>query len=250
MNNKKKNLEQDEVLDDIYNEEDEVEIRRKNKIRKQWWNENSITIVTIILGVSTLFFGFYQITSHIRGPFKKDSNSAVLAELNQDLSLDDLMGKDTDKDGLPDYDEENLYGTSPYLEDTDSDKILDYEEIKGGTDPNCGAGQNCGSEAVYENPTGAAAEPAGSADVEQLRQILREAGMTEEMLSQFSDDEIISTYLAVAAEKESGELSAEEIQNLSLDEVRQLLISKGIDADLVNQMSDEELRQIVEESVK
>ncbi len=43
--------------------------------------------------------------------------------------------KDTDRDGLSDYDERYIYGTSPYDQDSDNDGYSDYDEVKAGTDP-------------------------------------------------------------------------------------------------------------------
>ena len=51
-----------------------------------------------------------------------------------------LRSQDTDEDGLSDWDELNVYITSPYLADSDSDGIKDGEEISAGTDPNCPTG--------------------------------------------------------------------------------------------------------------
>ena len=54
-----------------------------------------------------------------------------------------LRAKDTDGDTLNDYDELNLYKTSPYLADSDSDGFTDKQEIDSGNDPNCPTGQQC-----------------------------------------------------------------------------------------------------------
>lgn len=42
---------------------------------------------------------------------------------------------DTDEDGLSDYEEEYIYGTSSRMKDTDGDGFLDGEEVKGGYNP-------------------------------------------------------------------------------------------------------------------
>ena len=43
--------------------------------------------------------------------------------------------KDTDKDGLSDYEEKNIYGTNPLDPDTDKDGMKDGEEVKKGRNP-------------------------------------------------------------------------------------------------------------------
>lgn len=42
---------------------------------------------------------------------------------------------DTDKDGVSDYDEANIYGTNPKIADSDKDGVKDGEEILSGTNP-------------------------------------------------------------------------------------------------------------------
>lgn len=62
---------------------------------------------------------------------------------------------DTDTDGLSDYDELNVYKTSPYLADTDGDNLNDGDETKNGTDPNCPLGKDCVGQTVFipgQNP--------------------------------------------------------------------------------------------------
>jgi outer membrane protein OmpA-like peptidoglycan-associated protein len=52
------------------------------------------------------------------------------------LSDEELMDRDSDGDGLSDYDEIYIYGTDPLNPDTDEDGLTDYEEIYVyGTDP-------------------------------------------------------------------------------------------------------------------
>lgn len=52
------------------------------------------------------------------------------------LSDEELMERDSDGDGLSDYDEIYVYGTDPLNPDTDGDGLTDYEEVMVyGTDP-------------------------------------------------------------------------------------------------------------------
>ncbi|MCC5941813.1 MAG: hypothetical protein JJU37_09745 [Balneolaceae bacterium] len=52
------------------------------------------------------------------------------------LSDEELMERDSDGDGLSDYDEIYIYGTDPLNPDTDGDGLSDYDEIfLFGTDP-------------------------------------------------------------------------------------------------------------------
>lgn len=141
---------------------------------------------------------------------------------------------DTDGDGLSDWDELNTYLTSPYLEDTDSDGIYDGDEVYGGGDPNCMRSNCAGNElesysytnenaidptvvasevpvypgGVGQVPTspfdGASTNEAGivelmqgNADPASIRQLLLESGVDKTMLSQISDQELMSVYKEV-----------------------------------------------------
>ena len=146
----------------------------------------------------------------------------------------ELFNKDTDKDGLSDWDELNVYGTSPYIEDSDSDGYSDKSEIETGFDPNCPKGRDCGAFNLtkekeqteeesfsgssdlellnslfeleemgsnleveggqIEETEGLEGVLTGGGNVEQLRALLLESGMEKEMLDQISDEVLMETY--------------------------------------------------------
>jgi len=76
--------------------------------------------------------------------------SGLADEWNPDNDLDGLLdgeeiiagsclyNSDTDGDGLSDYDEVKIYGTSPILADTDGDGMTDAHELIAGTSPTDG----------------------------------------------------------------------------------------------------------------
>lgn len=76
-----------------------------------------------------------------------------IAELDRTASSTDeaLKRRDTDHDGLSDYDEINIYHTSPFLPDTDGDGIPDGVEVKNGTNPLCPEGQTCTNQGALYN---------------------------------------------------------------------------------------------------
>lgn len=160
----------------------------------------------IVLGISGLILGsvYFKNRVHLSLAVIKNVNRFALSE---DGSAMSLQAKDTDQDGLSDYDELYFYNTSPYIEDTDSDGELDKEEIDKGEDPNCPKGEICGGalrqeiktsfgsikppdELEIENPLDAIRD----LDASQLRSLLRESGMTPDMLDQISDQELESMY--------------------------------------------------------
>lgn len=145
---------------------------------------------------------------------------------------EDLRNKDTDGDGLSDWEELNVYNTSPYLKDSDSDGYPDGEEVENNHDPNCPRGEECYKEeednGMVNNPSAttssnqnpedgmnfdninsslnldeenlnAAPEEVqsvmqGEASVDNLREILRQAGMEEDVLDKISDDQLKEAY--------------------------------------------------------
>jgi len=132
----------------------------------------------------------------------------------------DLRAKDTDHDGLSDYDELNVYKTSPYLEDSDSDGYSDKQELESQNDPGCPFGQQCyvdSSLMTEEKDTDIMPVPmkspessapkdvstqinsaenvlSGQSDPATLRAVLSEYGMDQQALDQISDEDLMNTY--------------------------------------------------------
>ena len=123
--------------------------------------------------------------------------------------------KDTDGDGLSDYDEVNIYHTSPYLADTDSDGVPDGVEVKLGTDPNCPPNRDCyGFAAANPNavlqadvptttaqqalPPGAQMEtppsPVGLSAKDARQYLQRNQLATQDQLSALPDDSVLELY--------------------------------------------------------
>jgi hypothetical protein len=179
----------------------------------------------IILGfftVAILVFWTLQMQANINGPFQLGDEYSNLSRNNSNdigtctgpdcLSDAELREKDTDKDGLSDWEEINIYGTSPYLADTDSDGISDTEEIAQGTDPNCAEGTSCEAREI---------EPNLDIDIEEeLNRLSESISVPEE------DEERLEEAL-------SGTMDAESL--------RVLMLESGMEEDLINSFSDEEL---------
>lgn len=189
--------------------------------------------ILAVFAVAVIGMWFIQFKKNIVNPLKPGTGTQNTASLQNENSGESLKNKDTDADGLSDWDELNLYKTSPYLEDSDSDGFLDKEEILNGKDPNCPVGRDCfntgsASADTSANQEGAGANNAnnellnqlnqlnanqgqgttnqsdgeaaiqnilgGGGDATTLRQMLLEAGMDKAMLDKISDEDLMKSY--------------------------------------------------------
>lgn len=175
-------------------------------------------IVLALFAILIFVFWVFQMHSQLASPFNiKDD---TLAKNSTSSVAVDSRLLDTDSDGLSDYDEVNVYHTSPYLEDTDSDSIADGVEVKNGTDPNCPTGQKCNAlpEAVATSSVTAVTPDFtaittstelnasgvdttllqnalnGQTDAASLRQILISSGIDKTILDSISDADLMKSY--------------------------------------------------------
>lgn len=179
------------------------------------------------IGIATLLVGIISLQRTITNPASRVlvQRQEVVDRISAQIYEEDkrLRTQDTDRDGLTDYQELTVYGTSPYLVDSDSDGFADSEEIQSGNDPNCPSGNDCRSV-----PAGAVGDPVDS-----------NGGITT---NQFSD------LLIQLPEEEPVETI--DLTTLTPDEVRQLLVDSGeITADQLSAIDDETLMTIYEEVI-
>ncbi len=106
-------------------------------------------IIFCICGLLALGLSIQHLGSSITDPFTISKQKIEVAK--QELDVIDPSARleaearrrDTDGDGISDWDEEHVYRTSPYLRDTDGDSAPDNVELALGTNPNCVAGKPC-----------------------------------------------------------------------------------------------------------
>jgi hypothetical protein len=191
-------------------------------------------LFVIICGAGAALLGAFYLWHHLAKPF-------VISYTGPQLMVGDSADEaaaakekvtDTDLDGLSDYDEKNLYGTSPYLSDTDSDGIDDKTEVTSGTDPLCKTGTTC-SAGISDSGAFVPATAAGTfvSDVPKPAAPVPPTGVGGD--SQLS------------ANASSGTLTPGDIERLKalpVSEIRTLLISSGANADAVGAMSDAEVQ--------
>ena len=208
----------------------------KKKEQKQ---DRIIEIFLIILGIGVLILGFARLNNSIKNPFNKiqsDYSTQEAGKSQEDIDkILELKGTDTDHDGLSDYDELNVYYTSIYIADSDSDGYSDKQEVDIGEDPNCPRGKNC---AIPDEP-----------DLEQ------------EQKDNYNDvNDIINAIndLNIGLNNSENNINEEEYKELNrivsggatLEEVRQLLLGAGMRKDDLAKISDEDIMGMYEEMIK
>lgn len=196
----------------------------------------------IVIALFTLSYGFYSLSANIY----KSNNIAVQKQEEQTTAQSDSLvdsltiqqNTDSDKDGLTDYEELNVYGTSPYLADTDSDGYDDKKEIDGKHDPLCPKVDDCRVDWPGKSATSFGGD-LGNNTADNTENFLNDLGATND-LSQTSTGE--STGLSEEAKQ--------QLNSLTADDVRFLLKESGqITEEQLNQIDDETLMKIYKEAL-
>lgn len=229
--------------------------------------EKQILGIFAVVGIASLIFGFLYFKENIRSPFRNfytDYNQKT-NEQQQTEELAALKTTDSDGDGLMDYDEIYQYNTSRFLADTDSDGKSDSEEVKNGTNPLCPVGKTCISVTTNTSSSNVNAEPlnVNSLTPDQLRELLRQYGMPENVLSQIDDSELLENYQIIAAESANANNNTNDafsdlllnngnvnaITNINAAQIRQILINSGnFTADDLKNINDADLVQMYAEA--
>lgn len=226
----------------------------------------------ILITVSAGFLAYLQFKSNIESPFRENKLRREKGELTlkyqsqipeADQDVLQLQLQDSDLDGLDDYSELNVYGTSPYLEDTDSDGIWDKQEILNGQDPLCPQGQDCYSAGTKPDPLSQIGVPSDDFSYEDLG-INDMLSLESELLSGEVDlsslgidsPELQQMFDQLQSFKNVGvsQLPAEQtnqainqLQQMQPDQIRAQLLSQGMDEALLQQIDDEMLKQVFDD---
>lgn len=234
---------------DSLNAEQEPDQPEKNLSKNQKWAVAGLAVFAVLIVV----LWSVQLKNNIYGPLNSGSTGTNETAQVSDQTASDLAlkNKDTDSDGLNDYDELNIYKTSPYLEDSDGDKLKDGEEVAKGADPNCPAGRTCAtSEFIGDNASTPASPglqqggPASSADT--LNNLSDQSAALNSLLDQ------MNAANPAADSSASGDLTAEQkqaLKGIDAASLRQLLIEAGMDKTALDQISDTELMQSYNETL-
>lgn len=262
------------ILSEIYNDRPEKKESIVQGISRYFSDPKKVDLwlarAILFIGFFGIVFGAFHFKNQIFSPYVYKPVNLNQNQLTVDGLSEDLLGlsqKDTDQDGISDFDELKVYNTSPYLSDSDSDGLTDLEEIAGGSDPICPKGVNCFAFSdlqAGDQPVPTQVDPSallgGNLSADQIRQLLLQSGTSADVVNSLTDQEVLSVYQEVLAESagvgtgigSTGiNISAEDLANLTPDQVRQLLIDRGgiseADLDLI---SDQELMQFVQDTLK
>lgn len=219
-------------------------------------------VVVVLLAFVAVISSLWYWRINIYEPFLQDTvtrdTSAQEQALEEFSSLLATQQTDTDGDGLTDYFETNIYGTSIYLPDTDSDGFSDKEEVDSGNNPLCPAGEVCGLLGPGEDDAAAIAESllVAPSTLElsdpsaggQLRELLIAEGVDPFVLSEYTNEELAQLYEQVVAasgtESDLGSVTEEDLVpsgDLTASELRDLLVQGGIAREVVDAIPDDEL---------
>jgi len=217
---------------------------------KASWQQKFAVVFLALFGVSAVILWIVQFSGGLQ--ITKPLTAEELAQLQkqQTVQTDVLRSQDTDQDGFSDYDELYLYGTSPYLEDSDSDGISDKQEIDAGQDPNCPNGQDCTGAAAGDvsAPAGDAGASAGDSDQQNVSPPSQNAVISPPSASAGG----ASAPVGGQAENDSARTAMEAVLGGQADaaSLRVLLRNAGMSSEFLDKISDQQLLDMYQQTLK
>lgn len=174
-------------------------------------------------GIGGVILGGLFFWSNIKKPFLISYSGPRYATASQKESEQAARQRitDSDADGISDYDELNIFFSSPYIVDSDSDGRADGVEISEGSDPNCALGKACASSEGTQKET-------------------IEVDFLNETPSPVQGSETSAPTI---------EQTLSELSKLSAQEIRALLSESGVDKDTLETLSDEQVMVLYQEAL-
>ncbi len=109
--------------------------RSKSKLKLKKLNASTVILIALVVIVPAFDFDkdelstYYELLIHKSDPFNPDSDFDLIPDNQEAEYSSNPKLNDTDSDGLMDGDEIRLYGTNPATNDSDSDGLDDYYEL-------------------------------------------------------------------------------------------------------------------------
>ncbi len=214
----------------------------------------SVVIGVIVLSLLSLLLMFNQVSNRLvlQIPnFGSSQSSDISKSTLLEQEEEQLRTQDSDSDGLTDYQELKVYGSSPFISDTDSDGIPDAVEVANGTDPNCPEDQNCFAGVVEGSTQVTTANPQQeqinqiASDPDEIRKLLIESGIDPAIVNQ-TDDQSLQILAQEVLNKfnDPTEKIQTLIDGLNTSNVRDFFVSIGVSEEQVAEFSNEELLEL------
>ncbi len=201
--------------------------------------EKAALLLLVIAGIGGMIFGFRYLGKNLLQPFQLTltQKTDVSGGTVDAAAIAAMKARDTDGDGLSDYDEQYVYNTSAYLADSDSDGYSDKQELDSGNDPNCPVDKTC-------KTTTASEEQAVNVG-EQIKN-----GLVAPVAPETGQTDLSALFSAASAGQVSGAQQDQAISNLKPDELRTLLLSNGVSQEQLDKLTDDQLMQVYTEAYK
>ena len=109
--------------------------------------QQKVSVIALgVFAIAAITLGLLHVNQGLMGAVAWNPKEKTIEQTQKkkEDTAQDLQSKDTDGDGLDDFEELQVFSTSPYLADTDGDNIDDAKEVQSGKDPNCPEGKTCG----------------------------------------------------------------------------------------------------------
>lgn len=197
-----------------------------------------VSLVVVVFMISSLRTSVMEPEGYRYATKKNKATYQELVANDVDLgtAADAVDSKvvDTDGDGLTNWDEVNLYLTSPYLADSDSDGTSDGDEVRAEQDPNCFSDMDCYEVPLYSETADVPPNPMmmgiGSLGGEDLNGLMKmmEGGGFKAPQGEIDEVELREAFSGVS----------------DAEGVRGLLMESGMPAELLGVMSDAELMEM------
>lgn len=237
-------------------------------------------VFLFIFTILFLIISFFQIRNNLYRPYAL-SNAVPDILIKEKFSdpVEALHYRDTDRDGLTDFEEIYIYGTSAYLADTDGDGVNDKDEILQGKNPICAEGSVCDKKSAEVSPIKNLEnwikdpESQGSLfdvstilnDPEQIKLLLISSGVDANLLTGFTEEEILELGQEIFTSEDFQTAMNIQMSNISkgvtsttslnkeeifadINLLRNMILETGyVDKEALDKLTDEEVKKAAEQ---